>query len=112
MRSLPSLQKKGKWYHASGCDFYGLIADGRTDITTAEQFSCCLQYVDNDLETHCEFLRTAQTLLQRLLICLKDILVRLNIPIAHLRGNCFDGATNMPGCLSGIQTRVKEVSSH
>lgn len=40
MRSLPSLQKKGKWYHVSGCDFYGLTADGRTDITTAEQFSC------------------------------------------------------------------------
>lgn len=108
MRSLPSLQKKGNWYHASGCDFYGLTADGRTDITTVEQFSCCLQYV----ETHCEFLRTAQTLLQRLLICLKDILVRLNIPIAHLQGNCIDGATNMSGCLSGIQTWLTEVSSH
>ncbi len=38
---------------ATGCEFYGLTTDGTTDISTTEQFSCCLQYVGKeDLETH------------------------------------------------------------
>ncbi|KAF3840424.1 hypothetical protein F7725_019141, partial [Dissostichus mawsoni] len=80
-------------------------SDGTTDISTAEQFACCLQYVDKDLETH---YTTAETLFT----CLKDILLRLNIPIAHLQGYCFDGAANMSGRLSGVQARLKEASPH
>lgn len=38
--------------------------------------------------------------------------MRLNIPIAHLQGYCFDSTSNMSGCLSGVQTRLKEVSPH
>ncbi|CAM4529528.1 unnamed protein product [Leuciscus chuanchicus] len=37
---------------SSHCRFYGLTADGTTDISTAEQFSCCLKYVDSSLEPH------------------------------------------------------------
>lgn len=32
------------------CSFFGLTADGTTDISACEQFSCCLQFVDTDLK--------------------------------------------------------------
>ena len=100
---------------ASGCDFYGLTADGTTDISADDQFSCCLQYVDKDLETHCDFLgfyNCPDTTAETLFTSLKDILLRLNIPIAHLQGYCFDGASNMSGRVSGVQARLKEASPH
>ncbi|CAM4639073.1 unnamed protein product [Leuciscus chuanchicus] len=92
--------------------FYGLTADGTTDVSTTEQFSCNLQFVDGSLESHCLFLgfynaqdSTGQTLFS----CIKDVFLRLNIPIERLVAYCFDGASNMSGCFSGVQARLKEL---
>uniref|UniRef100_A0A8C1ZL55 Uncharacterized protein n=1 Tax=Cyprinus carpio TaxID=7962 RepID=A0A8C1ZL55_CYPCA len=92
--------------------FYGLTADGTTDVSTTEQFSCNLQFVDSSLESHCLFLgfynaqdSTGQTLFS----CIKDVFLRLNIPIERLVAYCFDGASNMSGCFSGVQARLKEL---
>ena len=41
---------------SSACNFYGLTADGTTDVSTTEHFSINLTFVDNDLESHCLFL--------------------------------------------------------
>lgn len=38
------------------CSFFGLTADGTTDISACEQFSCCLQFVDTDLKGQNVFL--------------------------------------------------------
>lgn len=38
------------------CSFFGLTADGTTDISACEQFSCCLQFVDTDLKAQNVFL--------------------------------------------------------
>lgn len=35
---------------ASECDFYGLTADGTTDINTNKQFPCNLQFVDKNMK--------------------------------------------------------------
>lgn len=100
---------------SSHCRFYGLTADGTTDISTTEQFSCCLKYVDSSLEPHTVFLgfynardSTGETLFS----CIKDIFLRLNIPIERIAGFCFDGAANMSGCFSGVQARLKELNPH
>ncbi|CAM4529518.1 unnamed protein product [Leuciscus chuanchicus] len=39
--------------------FYGLTADGTTDVSTTEQFSCNLQFVDGSLESHWVLFRSA-----------------------------------------------------
>ena len=98
---------------AEGCNFYGLTADGTTDTSTTEQFSINLQFVDSDLQSHCLFLgfynahdSTGLTLFN----CIKDVFLRLNIPIERVTGYCFDGASNMSGCFSGVQARMKEMN--
>lgn len=101
---------------ATGCEFYGLTADGTTDISTTEKFSCCIQYVSKeDFKTHCdllEFYNCPDTTAETLFACQKDILLKLNIPIAQLQGYCFDGSSNMSGRLNGVQAHLKEVSPH
>ena len=39
---------------------------------------------------------------------LKDILLRCNLDINKLRGQCYDGAASMSGSKSGVATRFKE----
>ena len=39
---------------------------------------------------------------------LKDILLRYNLHINKLRGQCYDGAASMSGSKSGVATRFKE----
>lgn len=102
---------------APGCDFYGLRAVSPTGISTVDQFSCCVQHVDRNLETLCDFFRISHyrrlsTTDETLSTCLKDILVRLNIPIAHLQGYCSDGSSSMSGRLPRVQAWLKEVSPH
>ena len=37
-----------------------------------------------------------------------DVLTRLGLPLPHLRGHCFDGASNMSGCIRGVQKLITE----
>ncbi len=96
---------------ATNSPFYGLTADGTTDSSTMEQFSLTLQYVDEKLESHSDFLgfysapdSSGETLFR----CIKDVFLRLNIPIERLLGYCFDGASNMSGRFSGVQAWLKK----
>ncbi|KAJ8014412.1 hypothetical protein DPEC_G00039950 [Dallia pectoralis] len=95
---------------SSHCRFYGLTADG-----TTEQFSCSLKYVDSSLEPHTVFwglYNARDSTGETLFSCIKDIFLRLNIPIERIAGFCFDGAANMSGCFSGVQARLKELNPH
>lgn len=49
---------------------------------------------------------------ETLFSCIKDIFLRLNIPIERIAGLCFDGAANMSGCFSGVQAWLKELNPH
>ena len=92
--------------------YFGLVADGTTDQTGKEQFSICLQHVSADLESSCDFPgfynapdSTADTLFK----VIKDVFLRLGIPMDRLQGYCFDGASNMSGRISGLQKRLTDV---
>lgn len=38
---------------------------------------------------------------------IKDAFIRFNLELSDLRGQCYDGAANMAGCVSGVQTRIQ-----
>ena len=38
-----------------------------------------------------------------------DVLIRFDLPLTQLRGQCYDGASNMSGTFRGVQARVKEL---
>ncbi|KAM4593578.1 zinc finger MYM-type protein 1-like [Odontesthes bonariensis] len=96
---------------ASESPFFGLTADGITDVSGKEQFSCSIQFADNNLEVQNFFLgfyNAPGTTAEMLFLCIKDVLVRLNLPLEKLKGYCFDGASNMSGRFKGVQARLKE----
>ena len=92
----------------SSC-FYTLMADEVTDASNIEQVAICLRYIDNNFDAHEDFVGMyavesikADVLMQ----VLKDTLLRMNLPVAHCRGQCYDGAANMAGARHGVATQI------
>ncbi|MGH0130261.1 UNVERIFIED_CONTAM: hypothetical protein FKN15_015603, partial [Acipenser sinensis] len=88
--------------------FFSIVVDETVDILQNEQLSLCLRYVNNALES-CEdfagFYGVECTNSEMFFSVLNNALPRLRI---SYHGNCYDGAANMSGCVSGLQTHVKE----
>ncbi|KAK0146632.1 Zinc finger MYM-type protein 1 [Merluccius polli] len=77
---------------------FSIIVDGTQDISGTEQESICLRYVDQDLvpqEVFMGLYQTNDTTGRVLANIALDALTRLNLPLASLRGQTYDGASNM-----------------
>jgi hypothetical protein len=88
---------------------YAIIVDETTDISTQEQASICFRTVDNSFDVHEDFVglyNTSATDSATLTALIKDVLLRSNMQIEKCRGQCYDGAANMSGGISGVATRI------
>ena len=89
---------------------YAIVVDGTTDISGLHQESIYFRYVDNDLQPHEDFFgfyeapnSTGTTLAS----CIFDVLIRLQLPLEQMKGQTYDGASNMAGKHRGCQALVK-----
>lgn len=87
--------------------YFGLTADGTTDISSSEQFSCHVHYCVNSV--FWGFYSAVDSKADTLFRCITDIFLRLHLPIEKLQGYCFDGASNMSGRFTGVRARLAEV---
>lgn len=89
--------------------YYSVIVDETSDISVTEQVSVCFQLVDSDLLVHelfTGFYETTKTTAETLYTILKDVLMRYSLNLDDCRSQCYDGASNISGHLSGLQSRV------
>lgn len=90
--------------------FYSIMADETTDGSNGEQLVIVLRYVDDsDFSVHEEFigLYSVPSIESDVLVSIvKDTLVRLNLPLSKVRGQCYDGASNMSGIKNGVATQI------
>ena len=87
--------------------FFSVMTDEATDSSNNEQLVVCIRWVENDFEAHDDFigLNAVENIKPGTLVpILRDILIRLNIPLSNCLGLCYDGASDMRG--------IKEVSQH
>ena len=69
-----------------------------------------LRWVDETLTVHEEFigLYAVETIQASTLVSvLKDCLLRINLSLSKVRGQCFDGASNMSGVRRGVATVIQ-----
>jgi hypothetical protein len=88
--------------------YFSIIVDETTDCSKKEQVSICMRYV-SDLRPVEDFIglyETANTTGEALASVIHDVLIRLNLPVESLRGQCYDGAANMAGHHKGVQSRI------
>ena len=92
-------------------DSFAVIVDGTQDISRKEQMSICIRYVDKDLCPHEEFLglyEPPDTTGEIIARCILDALLRFQLPLSALRGQTYDGASNMSGKYKGCQALILE----
>ena len=97
--------------------YYAVLADTTTDISHKDQFSLCLRHVNltgDVLEQFISFQSvpdgsaTSETLEHMVLKQLADI----GLNVGDIRGQSYDGASNISGAYSGLQTRIKQHSKN
>jgi hypothetical protein len=87
---------------------FAVIVDWTQDVSKKEQLSICLRYVDEQLFPHEVFVGMYEppaTSGKDLATSVQDVLIRLQLPIADLRGQTYDGASNMSGQYKGCHGR-------
>lgn len=91
--------------------FFSILLDETADISRTEQISIYLRVVSLDLvasEHFLGFYSTSSTKAETLFDIIKDVLLRFNLHISKMRGQCYDGAANVSGKISGLQRRIQE----
>lgn len=90
--------------------FYTVIADEVTDISNKEQLSICLRYVHNSVikEVFVDFAEAERITGETLANVIIQWLSKQGLSLANLRGQCYDGASNMSGARSGCKTIVQK----
>lgn len=90
-------------------EFFSIIADETSDISVSEQMSFCLRSVNASLEVEEYFIgvhETESTTADVLYNMIRDVLLRCQLKIGNCRGQCYDGAANMSGCVNGVQKKI------
>ncbi|CAK1596196.1 unnamed protein product [Parnassius mnemosyne] len=88
------------------------MIDETSDIKRLEQVSICFRSVAEDLtlnEYFIGFYDTKDTKAETLFEIVTDVIEESGLSIANLRGQCYDGASNVSGKITGLQTRIREV---
>lgn len=91
---------------------YGIMSDETTDVSRKEQMSINFRVVDEKVVVHELFLGfydTPKTDFDTLFEVIKDSLTRYTLSFNKCRGQCFDGANNVSGSITGLQTRIREI---
>ncbi|CAN1169884.1 Zinc finger MYM-type protein 1, partial [Linum perenne] len=82
-----------------GDDFFAILADESRDVSVKEQMGVVLRYVDGK-----------GCVLERFLGAIESMLVKHGLSISKVRGQGYDGASNMKGELNGLKTLILEES--
>ena len=90
---------------------FAVIVDSTQDIQRTEQESICIRWVDDDIEPHEDFVgfyAVNATTGVELAKCVKDCLIRYQLPLESLRAQTYDGASNMSGAYNGCQAIIAQ----
>ena len=80
--------------------FFTVMADETTDLSNIEQAVVCLRWVSEKFEVEEEFVglyEVESTGAEVIYGVITDVLLRLNLSISKVRGQCYDGAATMSG---------------
>lgn len=91
--------------------YYGIILDETADVANKEQISICFRIVHENFqieELFFGFYQTSITTSDVIYAIVKDVLLRFQFSINKCRGQCYDGAANVSGHISGLRTKIIE----
>ena len=93
-------------------ELYAIIADETPDLSRTEQLSILVRYVWNGVveERLLAVEPMEETTADALFHTINKKLQQCGIEVANMRGQCYDGASNVSGVHTGLQARIKALS--
>ena len=91
--------------------YFAVIADESTDISTKQQLSVSLRWVDEKFAVHEDFIGLYEmdgANAGDICKMIEDTFLRLGLTISQLRGQGYDGASVMSGNINGVSTRIMD----
>ena len=91
--------------------FFSLLADEVTDISNQEQVSVAVKYVGKQSEVRevfVDLVSVERITGQALADALIDRLTSWGLRLENLRGQAYDGASNMSGSKNGCQAKIRQ----
>ncbi|XP_070662428.1 uncharacterized protein [Malus domestica] len=89
--------------------FFSLLVDGSRDSSTKEQMTVVLRYVNKEGEVIERFLgvqHVSSTTSSSLEEAVERLFASTNLSMSKLRGQGYDGASNMKGELNGLKAKI------
>jgi len=93
------------------CKYFSMLADETADVSQTEQPSLSVRLI-KDTKAYKEFLcfvPVSSTTGKDLASTILTRLSQLGLNLEHMRGQGYDGASNMSGKYRGVQAKVKEL---
>lgn len=91
--------------------FFSIFCDETTDVSTKEQMTFCIRYVDTNSyvvkEEFLGFIEVKSTTGHYIKQVICDEITNLDLAIENLRGQGYDGGSNMSGKFNGVQALIK-----
>jgi len=91
--------------------FLTIMVDETTDKSNKEQLTLIIRCLDPNFDVFEEFMglyslhsTTAASIVSSIL----DALLRLEIPLSQIRGQCYDGCRTMAGAKSSVAVQIQE----
>jgi hypothetical protein len=96
-----------------GDEYYAILADESSDVSHKEQLALCLRYVDK-LGRVCErflgVVHVSNTTSLSLKQAIETLLDDHHLTLTQIRGQGYDGASNMKGEIKGLKTLIMRES--
>ena len=92
--------------------FLAVMVDETTDKSNKEQLTLVVRWVSEDFTVSEEFLGLyclSATNAQSIVSIMKDAFLRFQIPLAKLRGQCYDRCSTVTGAKAGVAAEIEEI---
>lgn len=90
--------------------FYSILCDETTDVSTVEQLNLCVRYVDVPncviREDFLGFIKMESTTGIAIATAIQNELENIGLTFENLRGQGYDGGSNMSGVNNGVQSLI------
>ncbi|XP_057756043.1 uncharacterized protein LOC130975241 [Arachis stenosperma] len=92
-----------------GDDLFAILVDEARDIFVKEQMAVCLRYVNKEwivMERFLGLVHVSSTNALSLKVALESLLAKHSLSLARIRGQGYDGASNMQGEFNGLKSLI------
>ncbi|XP_021732137.1 zinc finger MYM-type protein 1-like [Chenopodium quinoa] len=87
---------------------FSILADESADVSDKEQLALCLRYVNRKGEVcECLIVHVVNTASLTLKTAIESLLMEHSLSFSQVRGQGYDGASNMQGSINGLRTLIE-----